>query len=76
MIEAGQRKEVKYWGGFTVKNVARPGRPVECHSQEIGTAPCSPTLVKIQWEQAPSDDKNEFWFPHWITIGGKEKYGQ
>ena len=32
--------------------------------------------MKIEWEKPPSDDKHEFWFPYWITIGGKQKYGQ
>ena len=32
--------------------------------------------MKIEWEKPPSDDKHEFWLPYWITIGGKEKYGQ
>ena len=36
----------------------------------------NPTLVKIEWEKPPSRDKNEFWFPYWMTIGVKEKYGQ
>lgn len=35
-----------------------------------------PTLVKIDWETSPSSDKNEFWFPYWVKIKGKEKYGQ
>ena len=28
------------------------------------------------WEKHPSLDKNEFWFPYWMVVGGKEKYGQ
>ena len=35
-----------------------------------------PTIVQIEWEKPPSDDKNEFWFPYWMIIGGKEKYAQ
>lgn len=42
----------------------------------MGTAFFDPTIVKIHWEIPPSEDKHEFWFPYWITIGGKEKYGQ
>jgi hypothetical protein len=42
----------------------------------MGTAQLDPTIVNIQWEELPSDDKQEFWFPYWITIGGKENYGQ
>lgn len=59
-----------------MKKIARLKEPVECHSQDIGIALFNPTIVKIQWEQNPSWDKHEFWFPYWITIGGKEKYGQ
>jgi hypothetical protein len=35
-----------------------------------------PTIVKIAWDTYPSTDKNEFWFPYWENIDGKEKYGQ
>jgi hypothetical protein len=76
MIKVGQQKKAKYWGSFTVSKVARLRKPVECHSQEIGTALFEPTIVQIQWETAPSKGRHEFWFPYWITIGGKEKYGQ
>ena len=76
MIQEGQQKQAKYWGKFAVKKVARLRNPVECQCQEIGTAMFNPTLVKIEWEKPPSSDKNEFWFPYWMTIGGKEKYGQ
>jgi len=51
-------------------------KPVECNSQVVGTALFEPTIVKIEWEKSPSDDRHEFWFPYWITIGGKQKYGQ
>ena len=76
MIEVGQKKQAKYWGKFVVKKVASLKEPQECYCQEIGTAWFKPTLVKIEWDNPPSDDKHEFWFPYWITIGGKEKYGQ
>lgn len=76
MIQVGQKKKAKYWGDFSVNKVARLKKPVECQCKEIGTALFDPTIVKICWETPPSDDKNEFWFPYWITIGGKEKYGQ
>ncbi len=36
----------------------------------------NPILIKISWEQVPSGDKHDLWFPYWITIDGKEKYGQ
>ena len=76
MIKVGQQKQAKYWGKFSVSKVARVKQPVKCDCEEIGTALFDPTIVKIQWEKSPSEDKNEFWFPYWITIGGKEKYGQ
>jgi len=76
MIKVGQQKKARYWGKFTVRKVARLEKPVECHCQDIGTAMFDPTIAKIEWEAPPSQDKHEFWFPYWITIGGKEKYGQ
>ncbi len=76
MIKVGQEKRARYWGRFTVKRVARLAKPIVCHSAEIGEALFDPCLVKIEWEQSPSDDKHEFWFPYWITVTGKERYGQ
>ena len=49
---------------------------MKCYSQEIGEALFNPTLVKIEWERVPSNDRHEFWFPYWISIKGKERYGQ
>jgi hypothetical protein len=76
MIQIGQKKKAKYWGNFSVDKVARLKQPVECQCKEIGKALFDPTIVKINWETPPSEDKHEFWLPYWITIGGKEKYGQ
>jgi len=76
MIQVGQKKKAKYWGSFSVSKVARLNKPVECQCEEIGVAFFDPTIVKIYWETPPSKDKHELWFPYWITIGGKEKYGQ
>ena len=76
MIEVGHQGDARYWGKYTVRKVARLKKPVECQSRKIGKALFNPTLVKIGWESPPSDDKNEFWFPYWITIQGKEKYAQ
>ena len=76
MIKVGHHGKVGYWGKYTVKKVARISKPVECHSEEVGVALFDPTIVQIEWEKPPSEDKNELWFPYWITIGGKEKYGQ
>ena len=76
MIHVGQKKEARYWGKFEVKKVARLKKAIACQCEDIGTAYFDPTIVKIHWETPPSKDKHEFWFPYWINIGGKEKYGQ
>jgi len=76
MIKEGQRKKAKYWGNLTVSKVAKLEAPISCYSKEKGKVLFSPTIVKIAWETNPSNDKNEFWFPYWETIDGKEKYGQ
>jgi len=76
MLKEGDEKIAKYWGKFKVKKVARLANPVKCHSNDIGDALFNPTLVKIEWECSPSDDENEFWFPYWISVRGKERYGQ
>lgn len=76
MIQVGQRKQTKYWGKRTVTKVARLKKPVECYNPEQGIVLFEPTIVQIEWEKPPCGDKNAFWFPYWMTIGGKEKYGQ
>ncbi len=76
MIKEGQEKEAGYWGKFVVKKVARLKKPIPRYSDKIGEALFNPTLVKIEWERPPSEEKQEFWFPYWLTTGGKEKYGQ
>jgi hypothetical protein len=76
MIKEGDEKAAKYWGKFKVKKVAHLMSPVKCYSHEIGEALFNPTLVKIEWENAPSEDRHEFWFPYWISVKGKERYGQ
>lgn len=76
MIKEGQKKRARYWGNFTVKKVAKLESPVPCYSKEAGEVEFMPTIVQIEWETSPSSDKNEFWFPYWVKIRGKEKYGQ
>ena len=76
MIKEGAEKQARYWGKYKVRNIAKLNKPVKCYSDEIGEALFMPTLVKIEWEKSPSEDKNEFWFPYWISIKGKERYGQ
>jgi hypothetical protein len=76
MIKKGQKKKAKYWGNFTVKKVAKLKSPILCYNKEVGEVGFMPTIVQIEWETAPSLDKNEFWFPYWVRIKGKEKYGQ
>ena len=72
MIKEGQQKRAKYWGKFIVKKVAQLKKSVHGYSQEIGETLFNPTLVQIQWENGG----HEYWFPYWITIKGREKYGQ
>lgn len=77
MIYEGYKSHATYWGNYEVKKVVKLDKEVECHSKEKGRCLFNPTLVKLEWETPPSKDKNEFWFPYWITIGEqKEKYGQ
>lgn len=76
MVKVGQEKRARYWGRFTVKKVAKLAKPITCHSAEIGEALFEPCLVQIEWEKSPSEDKHEFWFPYWITVAEKERYGQ
>ena len=76
MIREGQKKKARYWGNFTVKKVAKLNSPIPCHSKDVGDVEFMPTIVQIEWETSPSSDKNEFWFPYWVKIRGKEKYGQ
>ena len=76
MIKEGHTKRIKYWGTYTVKKVVQLNEPVICQSEEIGQAEFMPTIVKLEWEKPPSADKNEFWFPYWLKVKGKWKYGQ
>ena len=72
----GARDKFKYWGRYTVDKVAQLRKPVKCHSKEIGTAYFHPAIVKLKWDKPPSKDKNNLWFPYWIEIKGKYRYGQ
>jgi len=76
MIEKGYQSRAKYWGNYTVKDVVKLRNKVECYSQEKGKVFFNPTIVKLEWENPPSEDKHDLWFPYWITIEDKEKYGQ
>lgn len=76
MIKIGKKTKAKYWGPFTVKNVIKLDNPVKCFSAEKGEIYFNPTIVKISWDKVPSDDEHDLWFPYWITIDGREKYGQ
>lgn len=76
MIKTGHESRVKYWGKYRVEKVVNLEKPVMCHSEEIGEAEFMPTIVKLEWEKPPSSDKNEFWFPYWLKVRGKWKYGQ
>ena len=79
MIKEGYRSKAKDWGNYTAKKVARLRQPVECTSQTKGKALFNPVIVKMEWDTPPSEDKNDIWFPYWITwteVNGKERYGQ
>ena len=76
MIVEGQHGKARYWGNYQVKKVAKLASPVLCHSRQVGEVEFMPTLVQLEWEIPPSSDNNEYWFPYWTRIGGKEKYGQ
>ncbi len=79
MIKEGYRSKAKDWGNYTVKKVARLRKPVECFSKDKGEALFNPVIVKMEWDTPPSEDKNEIWFPYWITwsdVSDKERYGQ
>lgn len=76
MIEVGKRSKAKYWGEYQVQGVVRLDAPVRCLSAEKGDVDFDPTIVKLSWKREPSGDKHDLWFPYWITIDGKEKYGQ
>jgi len=73
MIKEGQQKKAKYWGEFTVKKVAQLKAPEIAHSAEVGKALFNYTLVQRQWK---ADGGYNFWFPYWVTIKGKERFGQ
>lgn len=76
MIKIGKRSKAKYWGEFQVQDVVKLDNPVKCFSVEKGPVEFNPTIVKLLWHRDPSDDKHDIWFPYWIKIDGKEKYGQ
>lgn len=76
MIEVGNRSKARYWGEYEVQGVVKLDAPVRCYSSEKGEVDFNPTIVKLEWAREPSGDKHDIWFPYWITIGGKEKYGQ
>jgi hypothetical protein len=76
VIKKGYSSQAKYWGNYRVKDVVKLEKPIECFSQEKGKVLFNPTIVKLEWEVPPSKDKHDIWFPYWITIDNKEKYGQ
>ena len=76
MIEEGKKTKAKYWGNFTVEKVVKLENAVKCYCAEKGEVYFNPTIIKISWDRIPSDDKHDLWFPYWITVNGKEKYGQ
>lgn len=59
-----------------MQDVVTLDSPVRCHSEEKGEVDFNLTIVKLTWDRDPSKDKHDLWFPYWIRIDGKEKYGQ
>lgn len=76
MIKVGKTTRAKYWGNFTVEKIVKLQTPIRCFSNEKGEVDFDPTIIKIAWDQVPSDDKHDLWFPYWIRVNEKEKYGQ
>lgn len=75
-MEIGQKSKIKYWGDCTYKKIARLRKPVECHNPEQGTVYFDPMIIQIEWDTPPSGDRHELWFPYWMVIDGKRKYGR
>jgi len=76
MIKIGKKTNAKYWGEFIVEDIVELHESVKCYSKIKGDVEFKPTIVKIKWKDNPSDDKHDLWFPYWMVIDGKEKYGQ
>jgi hypothetical protein len=78
VIKVGQARQVRYWGAFDVIKVAKLQKPILCHSEEVGEVEFNPVLAYIMWCSRPpcEEDPNWFWFPYWITVKGKQRYGQ
>jgi hypothetical protein len=76
MLKVGQKRNTRYWGMRTVRKIANLKKPVKCHSKEVGDVFFSPIIAKIEWDDSPYGERYAFWFPYWITINNKEKYGQ
>jgi len=76
VIKTGKRSKAKYWGAYEIQDFVMLDHPVRCFSAEKGEVDFNPTIVKLSWDQEPSDDQHDIWLPYWITIDGKEKYGQ
>lgn len=79
MIKEGYRSKAKDWGNYTAEKVINLRKPVECYSKNKGKALFNPTMVKLKWDNPPSKDKNDIWFPYWINwteVNNKERYGQ
>ena len=76
MIKEGKEGKRKYWGKYVVKKVIKLIAPIICQSDEVGEVEFNPTIVQIEWDKYPSEDKHDLWFPYWIKIHGKEHFGQ
>jgi len=70
-VVARDRKSGKVLWEYTIKKVARLAEP-ECFDSVRGSEEFDPLLILGEHK----DGKKELWFPYWIAIDGKWRYGQ
>jgi len=70
-VVARDRKSGKVLWEFTIKKVVRLAEPERFKSVR-GSEEFDPLLILGEHK----DGKQEFWFPYWIAINGKWRYGQ
>ena len=73
MIKEGEQHKARHRGEFEIKKVIRLEHPVLLPHDDREEVLFNPTLAKIHWKSRP-DNEDEFWFPHWITTKGKERF--
>jgi len=73
MIKEGEQRKTRYWGEYEVTKVVQLEEPELAYSAVVGEARRKYTFVQIRWK---ADGQYKLWFPYWVTIKGKERYGQ